>query len=96
MRLTTFSDYAIRVLMFAAAAGERLVTVEETAKAYGISRAHLMKVVNILTREGYLTGRFYAGMAGGSPSAAAPTFSAAGQQRRRDNLHRQRRLFACL
>jgi len=56
MRLTTFSDYALRVLMFAAAAGERLITVEETAKTYNISRAHLMKVVNILTRTGYLKG----------------------------------------
>src|SRR5690606_29640726 len=53
MRLTTFSDYALRVLMYAAAAGERLITIEETAKAYNISRAHLMKVVNILTRTGY-------------------------------------------
>jgi Rrf2 family nitric oxide-sensitive transcriptional repressor len=70
MRLTTFSDYAIRVLMFAAAAGERLVTVEETAKAYGISRAHLMKVVNILTREGYLTG--VRGRSGGFRLARPP------------------------
>ncbi|MBV9531667.1 MAG: Rrf2 family transcriptional regulator [Bradyrhizobium sp.] len=54
MRLTTFSDYALRVLMYAAAAGERLITIEETAKTYNISRAHLMKVVNILTRTGYL------------------------------------------
>jgi Rrf2 family nitric oxide-sensitive transcriptional repressor len=56
MRLTTFSDYALRVLMFAAAAGDRLITIEETAKTYNISRAHLMKVVNILTRTGYIKG----------------------------------------
>jgi predicted transcriptional regulator of viral defense system len=54
MRLTTFSDYALRVLLYAAAAGDRLITIEETAKVYGISRAHLMKVVNALTRAGYL------------------------------------------
>src|SRR5690349_12489447 len=61
MRMTTFSDYALRVLMYAAAARERLITIEETAKVYNVSRAHLMKVVNILTREGYLKavrGRF--------------------------------------
>lgn len=63
MRLTTFSDYALRVLMYAAAAGDRLITIEETAKAYGISRAHLMKVVNILTRTGYIKG--VRGRAGG-------------------------------
>jgi Rrf2 family transcriptional regulator, nitric oxide-sensitive transcriptional repressor len=55
MQLTRFSDYALRVLMFANAAGDRLVTIEEMADAYDISRAHLMKVVNALTRTGYLT-----------------------------------------
>ena len=56
MRLTSFSDYALRVLMYAHACEERLVTIEETANTYAISRAHLMKVVNILTREGFLRG----------------------------------------
>ncbi|MBX9588185.1 MAG: Rrf2 family transcriptional regulator [Hyphomonadaceae bacterium] len=55
MQLTKFSDYALRVLMYAHAAGDRLVTIEEMAGAYRISRAHLMKVVNALTRAGYLT-----------------------------------------
>ena len=54
MRLTAFSDYALRVLMYARANGDRLVTIEETSRTYGISRAHLMKVVNILTRSGYI------------------------------------------
>ena len=55
MRLTNFSDYALRVLLFAAAKGDRLITIEETARVYGISRSHLMKVANQLTRAGYLT-----------------------------------------
>ena len=55
MQLTRFSDYALRVLMFAHAAGDRLVTIEEMADTYAISRTHLMKVVNTLTRAGYLT-----------------------------------------
>jgi Rrf2 family nitric oxide-sensitive transcriptional repressor len=54
MRLTNFSDYAFRVLMYAAACDDRLITIDETANVYGISRAHLMKVVNQLTRAGYL------------------------------------------
>lgn len=54
MQLTRFSDYALRVLMYAHAAGDRLVTIEEMAELYQISRSHLMKVVNALTREGYL------------------------------------------
>jgi Rrf2 family nitric oxide-sensitive transcriptional repressor len=55
MRLTLFSDYSLRMLMFTHAAGDRLVTIEEMAEAYGISRAHLMKVATALTRTGYLT-----------------------------------------
>jgi Rrf2 family nitric oxide-sensitive transcriptional repressor len=54
MQLTRFSDLALRVLMYAHAADDRLVTIEEMAAAYRISRAHLMKVVNSLTRAGYL------------------------------------------
>ena len=37
MRLTNFSDYALRVLMLAAARADRLITIEETAAAMGIS-----------------------------------------------------------
>jgi Rrf2 family nitric oxide-sensitive transcriptional repressor len=70
MRLTTFSDYALRVLLYAAAAGDRLVTIEETASTYGISRAHLMKVVNILTRTGFVRG--VRGRAGGFALAKPP------------------------
>ena len=54
MRLTSFSDYALRVLMYAATRNGQLITIDETAEVYGISRAHLMKVVNQLTRSGYL------------------------------------------
>jgi Rrf2 family nitric oxide-sensitive transcriptional repressor len=54
MRLTNFSDYALRVLMYAATRSDRLITIEETAEVYGISRAHLMKVANQLTRAGFL------------------------------------------
>ena len=54
MRLTNFSDYALRLLMYAAAQPGRLVTIEETAELYGISRAHLMKVANELTRAGFM------------------------------------------
>jgi Rrf2 family nitric oxide-sensitive transcriptional repressor len=54
MQLTRFSDYALRVLMYAQAAGERLVTIDEMAGAYGISRAHLATVVNALTRADFL------------------------------------------
>lgn len=54
MRLTQYSDFALRVLMYAAAKPEKLLTIEDTARAYGISKNHLMKVVNQLIREGFL------------------------------------------
>jgi Rrf2 family nitric oxide-sensitive transcriptional repressor len=56
MRLTKFSDYALRVLLLAAARGSTRITIEETAETYAISRAHLKKVVLHLTRAGYLEG----------------------------------------
>lgn len=70
MRLTTLSDYALRVLMYAAASGDKLLTIEETARTYQISRAHLMKVVNILVRKGFLKG--VRGRSGGFMLAKAP------------------------
>lgn len=70
MRLTTFSDYALRVLLYAANAGDRLITIEETAKVYRVSRAHLMKVVNVLTRAGYL--KAVRGRSGGFLLARSP------------------------
>jgi len=54
MQLTRFSDYGLRLMMMAAANRERRITIEETAKAYDISRAHLMKVAQLLVREGFL------------------------------------------
>jgi Rrf2 family nitric oxide-sensitive transcriptional repressor len=55
MRLTNFSDFALRLLMYAAAHEDRLITIEEASEVYNISRAHLMKIANTLTKEGYLT-----------------------------------------
>jgi Rrf2 family nitric oxide-sensitive transcriptional repressor len=70
MRLTNFSDFALRVLMYAAAQEDRLITIEETAEVYGISRAHLMKVANQLTRAGYL--KAVRGRSGGLALAKRP------------------------
>jgi Rrf2 family nitric oxide-sensitive transcriptional repressor len=70
MRLTNFSDYALRVLMYAATQGDRLITIEETAAVYGISRTHLMKVANQLTRAGYL--KAVRGRSGGLTLAKRP------------------------
>jgi Rrf2 family nitric oxide-sensitive transcriptional repressor len=46
MKLTTFSDYTLRVLMFLALSRDRLATIPEIAAAYDISENHLMKVAH--------------------------------------------------
>jgi Rrf2 family transcriptional regulator, nitric oxide-sensitive transcriptional repressor len=61
MRLTRYTDYSLRVLMYAGARGDRVSTIAKIARAYGISRDHLMKIVQALGRDGYLRnvrGRF--------------------------------------
>ena len=52
MRLTVFTDYALRVLIYLAMEPERRVIIRDIAEDYGISRNHLTKVVNNLTRAG--------------------------------------------
>ena len=54
MQLTRYSDYSLRVLIYLAVRPGELATIAEIAKAYGISRAHLMKVVHHLGRAGFL------------------------------------------
>ena len=54
MKLTTFTDYSLRVLIHVAAAPEGRATIAEIARAFDISENHLVKVVHLLGREGFL------------------------------------------
>ena len=54
MRLTVYTDYALRVLMYVAVRPDPLPTIGQIADAYQISRNHLMKVVYELGQAGYL------------------------------------------
>ncbi|MES2878923.1 MAG: Rrf2 family transcriptional regulator [Pseudomonadota bacterium] len=54
MRLTEYTDYTLRVLMFCALHPERSVTIAELAESHAVSKNHLMKIVNDLARQGLL------------------------------------------
>ncbi|MGI9375596.1 Rrf2 family transcriptional regulator [Altericroceibacterium spongiae] len=54
MRLTRYTDYAMRVLLYLGRQPDRLCSISEIAQAYVISQNHLMKIVNDLVNAGYL------------------------------------------
>ena len=54
MRLTVYTDYALRMLMFLALKEDRLATIAEIAESYEISRNHLMKVAHQLGVAGFV------------------------------------------
>ena len=70
MRLTVFSDYTLRVLMYLALDRTRLATIPEMAASYDISENHLMKVVHQLARAGVVES--VRGKGGGVRLARAP------------------------
>ncbi len=69
MRLTTLTDFALRILMYLAATGARS-TAAEVARRYGVSANHMSKVVNQLARLGYV--RSARGIGGGIELARPP------------------------
>lgn len=54
MRITTYSDYSLRLLMYLAVAPDGRGTISEVAERYDISRAHVMKVAHQLGKAGYV------------------------------------------
>ena len=55
MKLTAFTDYSLRVLMFLATKPERRATIAEISAAFDIKENHLTKVVHFLGRQGWVT-----------------------------------------
>lgn len=54
MQLTRYTDYSLRILIYLAADPERRATIDGIARAYGISKTHLMKVVHHLGLRGFV------------------------------------------
>ena len=54
MRLTRYTDYALRVLIYLGSHPDKLSTISEIAAYHNISRNHLMKVVHQLGSWGYI------------------------------------------
>lgn len=48
MRLTAYTDYTLRTLIYLAIHRDRLVTIQEVAELHSISKNHLTKVVHQL------------------------------------------------
>jgi Rrf2 family nitric oxide-sensitive transcriptional repressor len=70
MRLTSLTDYALRLLMYVAQQPDRLCTIAEIAQAHGISEAHLMKITHQLALAGWI--ETVRGKGGGMRLAAGP------------------------
>jgi Rrf2 family nitric oxide-sensitive transcriptional repressor len=77
VRLTTFTDYSLRVLIHVASAPGGQATIAEVARAFDISEHHLVKVVHLLGREGFLVNT--RGRGGGLRLAQAPSAINVGQ-----------------
>lgn len=70
MHLTQFSDYSLRVALYLACRPGELVSVNEVSRAHGISRNHLVKVVQTLTELGVVVSQ--RGRGGGMRLARPP------------------------
>jgi Rrf2 family transcriptional regulator, nitric oxide-sensitive transcriptional repressor len=77
MKLSAFTDYSLRVLIYLAADTTRRATIAEIAGAFGISENHLVKVVHFPGKRGWIdTAR---GRGGGIVLAMAPAQVSVGQ-----------------
>lgn len=70
MKLTSFTDYSLRVLMYLAASPGRRATIAEVARSFGVSENHLVKVVHFLGKCGWLAN--VRGKGGGLSLAVPP------------------------
>ncbi|QJT78781.1 nitric oxide-sensing transcriptional repressor NsrR [Kosakonia sp. MUSA4] len=56
MQLTSFTDYGLRALIYMASLPDgKMTSITEVTETYGVSRNHMVKIINQLSREGYVT-----------------------------------------
>jgi Rrf2 family nitric oxide-sensitive transcriptional repressor len=77
MKLTGFTDYSLRVLIFLAAEPGRRATIAQIANTFGVSENHLTKVVHHLGKQGWI--ETVRGKGGGMTLAKAPKDICVGQ-----------------
>jgi len=70
MKLTAFTDYSLRVLIYLAAQPQKRATIAEIATSFAISENHLTKVVHLLGKSGWLAN--VRGKGGGLELAMPP------------------------
>ncbi|WP_284618680.1 RrF2 family transcriptional regulator [Aquabacterium humicola] len=72
MRLTLYTDYTLRVMIYLSVRYRDggVATIDEMATAYGISRSHLTKIVHELGQHGFI--ETVRGRSGGARLARAP------------------------
>jgi Rrf2 family transcriptional regulator, nitric oxide-sensitive transcriptional repressor len=85
MKLTAFTDYSLRVLIYLATQPERRATIAGIAAVFGISEHHLTKVVHFLGKEGWLAN--VRGKGGGLELATLPELIHVGEIVRRTEGH---------
>ena len=77
MKLTTFTDYSLRVLIYLAADPRHRATIAEISNSFSIKENHLTKVVHFLGKQGWVTT--VRGKGGGLLLAKAPKDICIGQ-----------------
>jgi Rrf2 family nitric oxide-sensitive transcriptional repressor len=77
MKLTTFTDYSLRVLMYLGTRPGERATIAAIAAAFGVSENHLVKVVHFLGKQGWLAN--VRGKGGGLDLALPPERIGLGQ-----------------
>jgi Rrf2 family nitric oxide-sensitive transcriptional repressor len=85
VHLTQFSDYSLRLVLYLACHPQEPASAEEVSRAFGISRHHLVKVVQKLTELGVVEAQ--RGRGGGMRLAMRPSGINVGWLIRRTESH---------